>query len=75
MKDINNVPIAPTGPAPVRLMIVMQDGRIGISGPIDNPLLCYGLLESAKDAIRAHISKKQETGLSIASFLPPGLQS
>ena len=75
MIDANNEPNTPTGPAPVRLMIVMQDGRIGVQGPIDNPLLCYGLLESAKDAIRAHIAKKQETGLSIASFLPPGLQS
>ena len=75
MSGETNEPNTPSGSAPVRLMIVMQDGRIGISGPIDNPLLCYGLLESAKDAIRAHIAKKQDTGLSIASFMPPGLQS
>lgn len=37
----------------IRLVVEMlPDGRVTVSGPIDNKLLCYGLLESAKDAIR-----------------------
>lgn len=37
------------------LRIVMNDaGQIGVSGPIENVLVCYGLLELARDAIREH---------------------
>lgn len=37
----------------IRLVVEMlPDGRVTVSGSIDNKLLCYGLLESAKDAIR-----------------------
>lgn len=40
----------------IRLVVEMlPDGRVTVSGPIDNKLLCYGLLESAKDAIRDYI--------------------
>lgn len=29
-----------------------QTGKISVSGPIDNKLLAYGLLEAARDAIK-----------------------
>ncbi len=29
-----------------------EDGRVSISGPLDNKVLCYGLLECGKDALR-----------------------
>jgi hypothetical protein len=34
-----------------------QTSQIGVSGPINDKTLCYGLLESAKDAIRDHCEK------------------
>jgi hypothetical protein len=34
-----------------------QQNQIGVQGPIDQKTLCYGLLESAKDAIREHCAK------------------
>ena len=44
---------------PVQLTITMEaDGRIGVSGPIDNLVLCLGLLELAKDALRNHAQQK-----------------
>ncbi len=39
------------------LTIMMEeDGRIGVNGPIDNKILCYGMLELAKQAIQAYQS-------------------
>lgn len=34
-----------------------QSRQINVSGPINDKTLCYGLLESAKDAIRDHCAK------------------
>ena len=31
-----------------------QTAQIGVEGPIGEKTLCYGMLESAKDAIREH---------------------
>jgi len=31
----------------------LPNGQIQVSGPIQDKLLCYGMLECAKDAIRA----------------------
>jgi hypothetical protein len=31
-----------------------QTAQVGVSGPIGDKTLCYGMLESAKDAIREH---------------------
>lgn len=40
-------------PGPVRLVIeLMSDGRLSVSGPIQDRLLCYGLLAEARDVIR-----------------------
>jgi hypothetical protein len=37
----------------VQLVITLSpDGNVNVQGPIENKLLCYGLLEAAKDAIR-----------------------
>jgi hypothetical protein len=35
-----------------------QTAQIGVSGPINDKTLCYGMLESAKDAIREHCRKQ-----------------
>lgn len=36
------------------VVALTEDGKIAIEGPIDNKVLCYGLLEAAKDAVRKH---------------------
>jgi hypothetical protein len=45
-----------------------QSNQIGVEGPIGEKTLCYGMLESAKDAIRDHAAKS--SGIVAA---PPGL--
>ena len=34
-------------------------GMVNVNGPLQNPLLCYGLLEAAKDSIRAYVQQNQ----------------
>ena len=37
----------------IQLIIQLDEaGKISVNGPLDNKVLCYGLLESAKEAIR-----------------------
>jgi len=37
-----------------------EKGRVAVSGPIDNTVLCYGLLEVAKDSLRAHAAERAQ---------------
>jgi hypothetical protein len=41
------------------MLEIVPDGtqRMGVSGPTDNPLLCYGMLEEAKNIIRENQAK------------------
>ena len=36
------------------VVFVDSEGRVMIEGPLKNKLLCYGLLEAGKDAVRNH---------------------
>jgi hypothetical protein len=36
-----------------------EQGNVGINGPINNKVLCYGLLELAKDALRNYDPNKR----------------
>lgn len=33
------------------LVITLKDGQLSVNGPIDNAVLCYGLLQAARDVI------------------------
>lgn len=56
-----------------KLTITMSpNGGVQVQGPIDNGLLCFGLLEVAKDVIREHIRKKAESGIVPVQIVLPG---
>lgn len=56
----------------IELKIVVDEaGRCMVTGPIDNTLLCYGLLETAKDTIRHHQQSQAARLVQPASMLPP----
>ena len=45
----------------VKLVIVrLPNGSVEVSGPIGDKLLCYGLLEAAKDAIRHFVAENEQ---------------
>lgn len=51
---------APERAVSAELTITMYtDGGINISGPLDNGVLCYGMLETGKDCVRTHIAQQQ----------------
>lgn len=60
--------------AQVQLLITLSpEGQIGVQGPLEQPLICYGLLECARQAIEAHCKKAQERIVQPAVLEPGGL--
>lgn len=58
-------------PEPITLTITLgTDSRISVNGPIDNNLLCYGLLELAKVAIQERTRQADQQRIIPASMLP-----
>jgi hypothetical protein len=46
-------------------------GQVSVGGPIENYLVCYGMLEAAKDAIRSFAAQRaQNQVITPATFLP-----
>ena len=46
-------PETPAEPAPFTMTIVMQsNGSVNLTAPFQNKILCYGLLEIARDIVR-----------------------
>lgn len=35
-----------------------ESGQVSVNGPLDQLMLCYGMLELAKDVVRAHQATK-----------------
>lgn len=57
----------------IQLLIeVDEHGNINVTGPIADKALCYGLLESAKDAIRAHAEAQRRIVPAVSSLVPMG---
>jgi hypothetical protein len=55
-------------------LIIEFDGReTRVSGPMDNKLLCYGLLGLAHDIIREFNAEEASKQVKLADGLPPGL--
>ena len=48
------------------------NGNVGVEGPVDQIILCYGLLDAAKDVIRTHAQKKAESSIVSLQALRPG---
>jgi hypothetical protein len=52
-------------PPPEKIQLVLTfdpaTGSVEASGPVNNKLLCYGILEMARDAIQRFNAKDEET--------------
>lgn len=57
-------------PAVVLTITMDKDGSVRVSGPIGNKVLCYGILESAREAI-ADWHKAQAQGPQIEMAAGP----
>jgi hypothetical protein len=51
-------------------IVLAADGSIGVEGPINEKMLCYGLLDCARDAIKDHndklVAQQKGNGIAIA---------
>ena len=55
----------------MQLLIMMDEaGNIGIEGPIEQKMLCYGLLDCARDAIKDYNDKAAAQNGRIAIARP-----
>lgn len=60
---------------PITLTVSMDEtGKIAITGPIDQKVICYGLLEAATQAIAAHHAAKEKALVQLASALPSAIK-
>jgi hypothetical protein len=58
----------------VQLTITLHEqGGVDVSGPISNPILCYGLLEMGRDALKEFWAKQAADGPRIVPA-PPGVR-
>lgn len=65
--------LAVAQPKPVAQLTIMlmDNGSITINGPIHDLILCYGLIERGRDALRTYHAKqaKNKSGIQIARSL------
>jgi hypothetical protein len=58
----------------VQLIVTLDDnGSVNINGPIQNALLCFGLLEMAKVAINNYAEQNKRLIQPVAGVLPTQL--
>lgn len=54
-----------------QLAITLDEaGAVNINGPLENRLLCYGLMEMAKEALQKHAAESAKQVIAV----PPGTQ-
>lgn len=57
---------------PIQFLIQIDDaGRCNVNGPIENKILCYGILDVAKEAVAEYHRKKAENLIQPASLIVP----
>ncbi len=54
-------------PAMQMVITVTEQGQVNVTGPLDNPLVAYGLLEVAKDTLRNHFAAAQQAAIKPAT--------
>jgi hypothetical protein len=63
IKDMSKVAISIT-------INVTDDGKVGMVGPLHDKVLCFGLLEVAKDIVREHKSQQPSTIIPMNGRIP-----
>ena len=60
-------PFTPTLRCALTITVTME-GQLNVNGPLQDKMLCYGVREAAKDAIRAH--QVEPPRIVVADHLP-----
>ena len=58
------IPMQPETQAKLVIWI-NPDGTVAVNGPLDNKMLCYGLLDCARDAIKDFNDNKNKSAIVV----------
>ena len=58
---------------PTLTITLNADGSVAVSGPLPDRVLCYGMLEAARDAIR-DFRPEEQPRIVPAGFVQPGMR-
>jgi len=47
-----------------------MSGAVNVQGPVENGIVCYGMLEAAKDAIRNFAAQRAQRAILPATAMP-----
>lgn len=59
----------------VLTITLTSDGRLQVTGPIEQPVLAYGMLEAAKDAVRTYKEQQQRLVQPVSLETPGALRN
>lgn len=55
----------------IKLEIVVDDaGKVSVTGPLDQPVMCYGLLEFGRQTLQKHFESQSKPKLVVVPALP-----
>jgi hypothetical protein len=55
---------------PKLVIELLPGGKINVNGPINDKMLCYAMMELAKDCIREFIARQQQSPIVTAQIVP-----
>jgi hypothetical protein len=72
--DTPNPPAAPAQIQGIQIVITFDPstGQVNLQGPLENPIMLYGVLESAKDVYRQYLAKQTADQRIIPGTFVPG---
>jgi len=53
-------PPVPSTTLTLTIVFDQMSGAVNVQGPVENALVCYGMLEAAKDAVRYHAMQRAQ---------------
>jgi len=60
MSENGNKPQVPSATLTLTITFDQMSGAVNVQGPVENALVCYGMLEAAKDAVRYHAMQRAQ---------------
>lgn len=64
MSEGIEVPLEKQEDNPIVMIIhLAKDGKISVNGPLQNKILCYGMIESARDAVNEFHAKQNASNI------------
>ena len=60
MEGNGHKPQVPSTTLTLTITFDQMSGTVHVQGPVDNALVCYGMLEAAKDAVRYHAMQRAQ---------------